>query len=120
MGVGASTANAMLDLIYNPASGSRYLTLCTADPGTTGANEGSGITRVNVTSSFPAASSASVANDVAITLTSLPAGTWTHIAIRDASTGGNFIRGFALSASRTTSSGDTLEFAIGELTDAIS
>lgn len=71
-----------------------WMSLHTADPGTTGASEGAGVTRAQAT--FPAASAgSSTAPPVGI---AVPAGTYTHWGAWSASSGGTFVTGGALPA----------------------
>lgn len=99
-----------------PASG-LFISLHTASPGTTGANETSLGSYARVAGSFGAASSGSAANDAAITFATDGGGAAiTHFGVWDASTAGNFIRGGALSSSFTYSAAVTPEFAIGACT----
>lgn len=55
------------------------------------------------------------ANTVAISFPNMPAGTWTHAAIIDATTGGNFLFHGSLVNSKTSVAGQTLEVSVGEL-----
>lgn len=55
------------------------------------------------------------ANTVAVSFPNMPAGTWTHAAIIDATTGGNWLFHGALVTSKTSTAGQTLEVVIGEL-----
>ena len=86
-----------------------YMSLHSADPAETGANEATGGSYVRQSIAFDA----SYLNSGAITFTLMPAGTWTHFAIWDASSGGNCIWEGSLTASKTTGSGDTVSFAAG-------
>lgn len=127
MGLKASVRNALVNALVNQtdytAPTSVYVSLHTGDPGDTGANEVSGgsYARANATSSFPAASSGSSANDVAIQYTTA-SGSWStvsHCGLWDAVTTGNFLGGGSLSSSKAIASGDTASFAIGNLTVSI-
>jgi len=95
------------------------LALFTADPTDTGnvAAEVSGgaYARVNVV--FTAASGGSTSNDADVTFPQATAdwGTVTHIAIMDATTGGNMLWHGALTASKTVASGDTFKIPTGDL-----
>lgn len=79
-----------------------YISLHTADPGTTGASEtsGSGYAR-KLTTWTGGSSDGSVAGSE-VTFDA-GAGTYTHIGIWSASSGGTFIAGFALSSSAVLS-----------------
>lgn len=86
----------------------RWMTLHTADPGTTGANEGAGVTRGQAT--FPAASGgSSAAPPVAI---AVPAGTYSHWGSWSASSGGAFIDGGSLPAPVTFPSPGTYNLTV--------
>lgn len=54
-------------------------------------------------------------NSVAVNFAGMPAGTWTHVALFDASSGGNMLLHAALSSSVTTGPGDAVNFPIGDL-----
>lgn len=79
----------------------QYVSLHTADPGTTGASEATGGTpayaRKAVT--FPAATTGS-ATATAVTF-DIPAGTYTHFGFWSAATGGTFRGGGAISGTAT-------------------
>lgn len=96
---------------------SLFLSIHTADPGDTGANEYigySGGLRIAIT--FAAASAASAASggtSAQQDFTSMGVTTITHIGVWTANTAGTFKGGGALTASRTTASGDTLRFNSG-------
>lgn len=77
-----------------------YISLHSADPGTTGASEVGGVTR-QATTWGP--SSSGTANGTQVTFASVPAGTYTHYGVWTASTGGTFRWGFALSPGVTLS-----------------
>lgn len=62
-----------------------------------------------------AAASGVSSNTASISFPNMPAGTWTHAAIIDATTGGNFLFHGPLNTSKTSVAGQTLEVAIGEL-----
>ncbi|MGZ4621439.1 MAG: phage tail fiber protein [Blastococcus sp.] len=85
-----------------------YMSLHTADPGTTGANEYSGVTR----QVFPAgaASGGAVSNSSSMSFTTSGASAVTHIGIWDAATAGNFVIGAALGSSVTAT---TITIAAG-------
>lgn len=95
-----------------------YVSLHTADPGTTGASEAGGgsYARQLASASFAAAAAGSKASNAIIDFAAMPAATITHAGVWDAVSGGNFLVGGALAASKTTNSGDTFRFASGSLT----
>jgi hypothetical protein len=93
-----------------------YVSLHTADPGETGANEltGGGYSRKPVT--FNAPSGGSMTNSADIDFPNMPAATITHVGLWDAASAGNFLWGGALTASKTTNAGDTFRIPAGQLT----
>jgi len=97
-----------------------YLSLHTADPGSTGANEATGGSYARQAIPKVAPSSGTYTSDAAITFASMPAGTFTHVGLWDAATAGNYIDGDALTASKTVDAGDTIQFASGALTATLS
>lgn len=95
-----------------------YVALFTAAPGEAGGGtEVSGGSYARVALSSTAASSGVADNDVAITFPVASAGwgTITHVAIMDASSGGNMLMYAALDASKVVASGDQFSFAAGAL-----
>lgn len=108
--------------------GTPYLALCTADPTDSGTGasmnevaDSGAYARVDISSSFgTAAASGAISNDAAIEFTEATGswGTVTHFAIVDSGThgAGNLWMSGALTASKSVVSGDTVRFAIGELT----
>lgn len=93
-----------------------YLSLHTADPGETGSNEATGGSYARQSAAWNSASSGSATNSGTVTFSAMPAGTWTHFGIWDASSTGNFLWGGSLTASKTTASGDEVRFAAGAVT----
>ena len=94
-----------------------YLSLHTADPGETGANEFSSYVRPEV--HIATGANSTYSNDTTHSVVVNSTGTITYVGLWDASaTGtGNFFWGGALSASKTVAnSGDTVTLAIGALT----
>jgi hypothetical protein len=90
-----------------------YLGLNTADPGATGANEGTD-GRQAVT--FAASSGGSQPSNDAQTWSSAAGGhTYTYFSIWTAATGGTFIRGGALNQSITPAAGGSISFASGAI-----
>lgn len=88
----------------------------TADPGTTGANEvvGGSYARQNV--AFAAAASGAGASNVAATFAGMPAVTVTHIGLWAGTT---FLQGGALAASKTLNNGDTFQLSSGQITASL-
>ena len=101
---------------FTPAS-TIYVSIHTASPGETGANENSAYTgdRKSVAFDAPSAGTGVTQNTGAVTFASMPAITVTHIGLWDAATGGNFIWGGALDNSKVVSNGDSFIIAIGDL-----
>ncbi len=100
-----------------------YISLHTADPGETGANEVSGgsYARVAVSTTGgwtdPSAGTQGEVDNVAdITFPTATAswGTVTHCGIYDAATVGNLLWSGALTASKTVDNGDTFKFNAGD------
>jgi hypothetical protein len=77
-----------------PSTTAYWMSLHTGDPGTTGASEYAGVTRLQ----YPAgtASGGAISNTSALTFTTSGATAVTHIGIWDAVTAGNFVIGAAL------------------------
>jgi hypothetical protein len=122
MALGVSTATAFLNHLFNATNTTAptaiYLSLHTADPGTTGANECADGTyaRVNVTSSFSTAASAACTNDVAIEYAALTTGaTITHYGLWSAVSAGTFLHGGDVNPDKAVGAGEIARFAIGEL-----
>lgn len=94
-----------------------FVSLHTADPGTTGASEVSGGAYARVAVAWGAASGGSVANSGALSI-NLPASTTAaYFGVWSASSAGNYYIGGALSPSVTTgASAGTVTIAIGALT----
>jgi hypothetical protein len=93
-----------------------YLALfsdATTDAG--GGTEATGGSYARQAITFGAPSSGAASNTNALTFTNMPAGTWTHCAIIDASSGGNFLFHGPLTASKTTTAGQNVEVAVGEI-----
>ena len=116
--------NKVLDAVLNNTSlavATPYVALFTATPSDAGGGtevSGGSYARVNSSASWPAASSGSCANDVAIAFPSATAnwGTVTQFGIFDASTSGNLLYWGDLTTSRSILNGDpTPTFAIGAL-----
>lgn len=116
--------NKLLDHVFKVASftvpTNLYVSLHSADPGLTGANElaaANGYARVNHNTWATAASKAT-SNSGSVTFGPATGSAWsaaTHFGIWDASSAGNFIAGGALTASKTIGVGDTGVFADGAL-----
>ena len=94
-----------------------YVSLHTGDPGITGASEAAGgsYARQLANASFAAAASGAKATNANIDFAVMPAATITHVGIWDAVSGGNFLEGGPLAASKTTNAGDTFRLTSGAL-----
>ena len=115
----------LLDWLMTSGAATRptswFVALYTAAPSDSGGGtevSTGGYTRKSV--SFNAASTpgGATSNSGLVTWTASGAayGTITHVAIFDASTGGNMLWQGALTSSRTVNDGDTIQFAAGALT----
>lgn len=114
-------ANRLLDAslgvaAYTAPTGSMKVALATSTSTASAAGTevtGGSYARQNVT--FGSSSSGSTSNTAAVNFTNMPAATVTYVDIYDSN--GTPRRAWygALSASKTTASGDTLSFAIGAL-----
>ena len=105
---------------YTPAA-TLYLGLWTADDGLeagTVTSEVSGGSYTRQAIAFSAASSGSASNSATVTFTTATAnwGTITHVAVMDASTGGNVLFHGSVTTSKTIESGDTFQVSSGNLT----
>lgn len=116
--------NKVLDAVLNNTSlvvATPYVALFTATPSDSGGGTevtGGSYARAVSTTSWPAASGGSCANDVAIAFPTATAnwGTVSQFAIMDASTAGNMLYWGDLTTPRTINNGDpTPTFAIGAL-----
>lgn len=101
-----------------PATGTRYISLHSGDPGYTGANEitagGHTYARKSLTPSG-ASSGRHTDNGNLLQWLDMPAVTVSYVGIWDALAAGNFLWGGALAANKTTNAGDTLEIEIADL-----
>jgi len=101
-----------------------YISLHTADPGTTGASEVSGGTYARQpvsTSNWNAAASGQTSNVSSITFSGIAVSTIiTHVGIWDAVSGGNFLSGGSLTAPRTVLALESDVFTPGSLIAALS
>lgn len=110
--------NELLDAVFSAGAFSvttAYISLHTGDPGETGASEATGGSYARQSAAFDAAASGATANSGTISFTDMPAATITHVGVWDAVSAGNFLWGGALTASKTTNSGDTFQIPTGDL-----
>lgn len=128
MSFGNYLENELLDHVFG--CGSRnftaptnvFVALSTADPGEDGSGlaepSGGSYARVSTGSAaWNVASGGVVNNASAVTFPQATAawGTITHVALYDAASGGNLLASGALTSSKAVASGDTVEFAAGQL-----
>jgi hypothetical protein len=125
VGFAAATAASILDAVFNQANYTAptalHMQLHTGDPGAAGtANVATETDRQNITSSFSAASSGTVTNDVAITWTTVAGSEdYTHYSVWSASTNGTFYWSGVITANAVTA-GDTFTIPVGDLDGTIS
>lgn len=94
-----------------------YAALMTATPNDAGGGtEVTGGSYARQAITFGAASAGSISNSSAVTFSSLPAATITHIAVYDALTTGNLLYYGALTSQIVTVADSEVEFAIGDFT----
>lgn len=94
-----------------------YMSLHSADPGTTGASELSGDNYARASMSFGAAGSKSASSDADVD-SQVASGDWaeaTHLGLWDASSAGNFIWADILTAARTVQSGKFFRSSTGDV-----
>jgi len=118
--------NAILNAVFNGGTAlgaatastiTPYISLHTADPGLTGANEVVGGSYARQAGTFATASTAgSISNTSVISFTNMPATTVLYAGAWDAATSGNFLFRAAISVSKTTNAGDTFQIAVGNIT----
>jgi len=97
-----------------------YVALYTAAPNDAGGGTeltGNGYSRQTVAFDTASGTGGTTSNSGAVTFTAAGGdwGTITHMAIHDAASAGNLLWHGALSASKTITDGDSLEFAIGNI-----
>jgi hypothetical protein len=114
-------ANLWLNVLAGTAVGAKtvFAKLHTGDPGAAGATAASGnTTRVSIT--FAATTSGTISSNNTPSWASWAVGqngeVISHISLWDASTAGNFLCSIALTASKTMSTGDTLNLTSGSTT----
>ena len=116
--------NSILDAVFKEAAipwTNIYLSLHTADPGTTGASEAAqaGYARIDVTAAFAPAAAGAIENDVLIGPFTTDGGeatvSVTHFGIWDAASAGNFIFGGAFTAAANFGPADQINIPANEL-----
>ena len=108
-------------MVLTPLGTGAYVSLHTADPGNTGANEVSGGAYARQSVAFAQLSGPNPtvdANSAIVTFAAAtaPWGTITHFGVWDAATAGNNRGSGALSTPKAVNSGDTARFAANALT----
>ena len=107
--------------VLTPLTTSAYVSLHTADPGNTGANEisGGGYARYGPVTFANAGNNPTVASNTAILTYSAATAAWgtiSYFGIWDAAAAGNFRGSGALTTPKPVNAGDTARFAAGALT----
>ena len=113
MALHATIANRIADYVCRavtpPALTSPIkISLHTADPCATGANEVTGGSYARQSAGYNAASGGACALAATVSFTGMPAVTVSHIGLWDSAGTPQFVQGAALAASKTLNSGDTL------------
>jgi hypothetical protein len=108
-------------LVLTPLTTTAYVSLHTADPGDTGANEisGGGYARQGPITFANAGSNPTVASNSAILTFAAASASWgtiTHFGVWSAATAGVFRGSGALTTPKPVNSGDTARFAANALT----
>lgn len=123
-GIATADANALasaeVQAVSYTGAATLYLSLHTADPGSTGANEvtGAGYARQAITFGNPVSGVA--ANTAALSYVNMPAAVITHLGLWDAPTGGNFRQSGAWSSPITEGVGNSFTVAVGAVTYTVS
>ena len=120
--------NLLLNFLMTTGTATRptnwYVALYTSAPndastGSSGGTEvsGNGYSRQSVSWDAASGTGGTTSNSGAVTFTASGGsfGTVTHLAIADASTGGNLLWHGAMTASKTVADGDSLQFAAGAI-----
>ena len=107
--------------VLTPLTATCYVSLHTADPADTGANEvsGNGYARVGPVAFANAGNNPTVSSNSAILTYAAATGAWgtiTHFGTWDALSTGNFRGSGAVTTPKAVNSGDTARFAAGALT----
>ena len=114
-----TAANAILDKIlrntdFTPPA-ALFMSLHTADPGETGANEVAGGSYARQSIAFAAAAAKHADNSGIISFAGMPACTVTHIGLWTLASGGVFWWAGTMSVNKSPAAGDTLQFAIADI-----
>lgn len=119
MALSTYIGNKIIDAIVNATTltgiTTPYVSLHTADPGLTGANEVSGGSYVRKSASFEAAASKASQTDALIEFANMPSCTVTHIGLWDAASNGNFLWGGTNTGTQSVAAGNTFRLQTGSL-----
>jgi len=111
--------NAILDAIFRGTAptvyASKFVSLHTANPTDAGTSEATDGSYARQAATFDTAATGHTQNTGAVTFAGMPAGTFSHFGIWSAVSGGVLLGYAALTASKTPSAGDSINFAIGEI-----
>lgn len=113
MAFGTAEANSIID-----GYDGLWVSLHDGDPGATGANEIAGGSYARQQISLAAAANKQSVTDAILDFTGMPdttASPITHVGLWTLASGGAFVIGGALTASKVTNAGDTFRFEIGQL-----
>lgn len=112
------TANKILDKVFNNTDFTHpttlYLSLHTADPVGTGANEVTGGSYARQTVDFTTAASGAITSSADVEFQGMPGATVTHVALWDAASGGTVWWEDALSVQKVVAAGDTFRVSAGD------
>lgn len=115
-----STAQKIINMILRNTTFTQpttvYISLHTANPGDTGANEVSGGSYARKAITFAAPSGKSTSNNITLEWTNMPACTVTHIGLWDAASAGTLWWTGQLTVSKTLQAGDAFRIDSGALT----
>jgi hypothetical protein len=114
--------NALLRAAAFTGVASLFLSIHTADPGNTGASEYTTYTGTRPSIAFAVASGSGTATSASSSqqdFAAMGATTITHVGLWSATSAGTFQGGGSLTASKTTTAGDTLRFISGAVTCSI-
>ncbi len=111
-------ADAGLNAMFAPAT-TYYLSLHTADPGTTGANEVTGGSYARQAITFSSASNGSQTSTNAQTFTNMPAVTLAGTGIWSTATAGNYLGG-GPATSTAIPAGATVQYSAGDVSNTLS
>lgn len=115
-------ANGILDALFNatPFSiGTVKISLHTASPARTGANEVAGGSYARLACTFDPAADRATQNDILLTFADMPACTVTHVGFWDDASPPNFLKGTALPVPKSYLAGGDAKITIGSLDETI-